>query len=141
MGDSYVMLSGVAWHKEKANVQGEPYRSFIPGLGYHYKFRSFSCTAIIVNDSNGNVMPSVTIGKTLPIINHLSIGLELGLTSRVVLSDQDTSYSYRKMLPLALPKIEFLFDRLILNMAYIPHISSSYININEAVYINGGIKF
>lgn len=138
MGDSYVMLSGLAWHKEKANIQNEPYRSVIPGIGYHYKFSTTSCTVLIVNDSNGNVMPSVTLGKTLPIIDHLNIGLELGITSRVVFEASD---SYRMVLPLAIPKIEILFDPLILNMSYIPRIRSGYINLNETVYINGGIKF
>ena len=134
--DSYLMLSGLAYHNKSENSLERKYDVFIEGAGYQYRHNCFnlecSYTALLINDSNSNFQPIASFGLSYNVAYNVNIGMEVGATSRVrPLSDTRAYY------PLVLPKIELDFDWLMVNVTYIPELEYS----PEVVYANVGLRF
>ena len=131
--DHYAILSGFAWHGREENLDGREYDVFIEGVGYQYRMENVQYTALFINDSNGNFMPSLTFGYTYPFFEHLALGLDVGFAYR------SFHYEY-SLIPVILPKVEVNFDWIIMNIGYIPRIETDNIDITQTVYVNFGFK-
>ena len=135
--DHYLILSGLAWHSEDKNFHGREYDTFIEGIGYQYTSEGHSYTVMALNDSNSNFMPSITYGHSWQTIEHISVGLDIGVGYRTLLTEDD---SYQSVIPIVIPKIVLDIDQLIMNIGLIPPIKTDTLNVTGAVYINFGLK-
>ena len=149
MGDVIILIGGYAWHEDKVNIANEEYESFIPSIGiqYKYNYKNLNCytTAIVIDDSNANAMPSVTFGIGKNVLSNLELGVDVGVSSRVVYvnygsgNDMILSTS-RQIVPIILPRAIVSIDMININIGYIPPINGSSIKVTQAIYVNFGIK-
>ena len=145
MAESYLLLSGLAFHGEKESVTGREYDTFIEGAGYQYitpcEMLECSATVLMIIDSNSNFMPSTTLGIAYNVAYNVSLGVEVGFASRIVyVVDMNGVYEakeQRKIIGVGLPKMMIDFDRVMLNIGYVPPVSQY---ITEVIYLTVGIK-
>ncbi len=131
--DNYLILSGIAWH-ERDRTDGTKYEIAIEGIGYQYRYDDWSYTALVVSDSNNNVMPSATVGWSKNVFWNVNLGAEAGIGSR-------SFKRGRRVIPIVLPKMEIDFRYVMINITYIPRFETDSIHIPNVIYSNIGIKF
>lgn len=132
------MLSGFAWHSEKTNAAGREYDVVIEGIGYQYRKNGNSVSVILLNDSNSELMPIMTVGASYEVVKNISIGIEGGVTSKKVYNGYRIE---RCIFPIIFPKIEATNSRYMISVAYLPNVSNDHISMPHLVYVNFGIKF
>ncbi len=148
LAEKRVILSGFAYHGEKENKVGRPYDYIIEGIGFQYRIPhdsfEYSATALVISDSNSNVMYTGTLGAVYNMFYNVNIGVEVGIGSRMIYAVDDSGhkldYRVRNFIPVALPKLEVDFGRIMVNISYIPAISMGSIGVPEVLYVNFGIK-
>ncbi len=134
----YVLISGFAWHEESKNVKGREFDKVIEGIGYHHKFKYVSASTLLYNDSNSNPNISATLGATYELFNGVSVGAEAGVAYQTVI--YKIGDNKKEFNPVAFPKIEILYDRLMMNLIYVPEINYNGLNTPSVVYVNFGIR-
>ncbi len=143
---NYIVLSGYAYHFEKENIVGREYDSLIEGIGFQHRrpcgYFECSGTIMLLSDSNSKLMYTGTLGMSYNLFFNVNAGAEVGLGSKMVYGtsgDEVTSYS-RHPIGVFMPKLELDFNRIIMNVGFIPGFKSHGVNIDQAIYINFGIK-
>ena len=133
--ENFLLLSGLVLHSDKSNAEGRKYNTVIEGVGYQYRDNGNSVTVLWFNDSNGNLMPTITAGKSWFLNKYIGVGIEGGVGSKVF-------EKKRLTIPLLAPKVElFLRGKYMINIAYFPRINHGGIDIPNVVYTNLGIIF
>ena len=104
---------------------------------------SCNYTALVIADSNSNLMYTGTFGVSYNVVKYINIGADVGIGSRKIYAVDDRGhkldYRVRKVIPVGMPKIEIDFNTIIINVAYVPKIES--LGIPEVLYLTFGVKF
>ncbi len=131
--DNLFILGGFAWH-ERDRSDGTKYEVIIESVGYQYRYEDWSYTALVISDSNNNIMPLATVGWSKNILWNINLGAEAGVGYRDFLRG-------KRVIPIILPKMEIDFKYVMINITYIPRVETESIHIPQAVYSNIGIRF
>lgn len=148
-----LILTGISFHGESANVDGTKVNPYNYGIGYQkeYNYDNFTTTAtiIILYDSFKHAMGTATygIGKSIAIADYeLAASMEFGIAHKQVTTRKDAGYikyyEYRhRLVPIAfVPTLSITKGNYGLGILYLPKISYKDIRIMEVALITLSIK-